>query len=564
MRILVLQLARFGDIYQTWPTLNALRRTYPGAEVHVLVRHRFRQALDNLDFVRVHVLPTAEVLEPIYEDGDEMRALNRLSSILETLAAQKFSRVINLSFSPLSSFVTDYLSDATVSVAGYSRFADGFFNPTDDFSAYFYAQVGVGRANRYHLTDLFAGVAGVELEDADFRALPEPSARRGVVVHLGASQIEKTYAPEKWAEVLTELRKLTAEPVTLIGSAAERALSAAVIARAQIKDVIDRTGETTLPELFDVLNQAKLMIGADSGPVHIAALTATPVCNLSSRAVNFWETGPVSAGSRVLWAEEVDHVEPARVAREAASMLSGSAPVGPCAVRVARAEPFQLHQMSGGDDFRWALIEALYTGTPYPSTEAQLDLLAFQRLHELAELALENLARWDGPGRAAAAQQLSLVDDLLPEIAKMNGRVEPVVQWFQTQRLRVGPGAADAILVRTKTLFEELRTISAVFFTPVETIDGIRQAIALGADIAPALREYDFANVETRFHELIAVLHELAARSTNVGPETAAGWSTLVSSLGEALAARDFIELADRLEFELPRELQSLVPDVLV
>ena len=558
MRILVLQLARFGDIYQTWPTLNALHRAHPEAEIHVLVRQRFRAALEGLDFVRAHVLPTADVLEPIYRDGDENRALGRLTSILDSLASHNFARVINLSFSPASSFITDYLSEGQTSVSGYSRFADGFFNPTDDFSAYFYAQVGVGRANRYHLTEIFAGVAGVELIDQDFVSGSAATERHGVVIHPGASQVEKAYAPERWAEVIVELRQRTSEPIIVIGSADERELAAAIIARANVADVTNLAGQTTLPDLFRVIGGASLMLGADSGPVHIAALTATPVCNLSGDAVNFWETGPISAGSRVLRAGEVNELEPARVAHEAAAMLDGAPPTSPCLTRPARARPYVAHDLDLGDGFAWALIEALYTGAPYPTTERPLDRLAFQRLFEVSDLALENLDRWRGPGRAAAAQQLSLVDDILPEIAKMNPRVEPVLQWFQTQRLRLGPGTADETLARTRAAFEELRVVSSVYFTPLSAADGVRRAIALGRDIAPVLREHDFAHVETQFNELIAVLHDLATGAHGRGEAPTTGWSALVSSLGDALAARDYIELADRLEFELPVDLGHL------
>ena len=45
MKILILQLARLGDIYQTWPTVRALKRTL-GSDVQVdmLIRSRFAAA----------------------------------------------------------------------------------------------------------------------------------------------------------------------------------------------------------------------------------------------------------------------------------------------------------------------------------------------------------------------------------------------------------------------------------------------------------------------------------------------------------------------------------------
>jgi hypothetical protein len=371
-----------------------------------------------------------------------------------------------------------------------------------------------------------------------------------VVVHLGASQASKAYPAELWADVLSAVREKTDEPITLIGSAEERALATSVVERAGIDRLHDLTGATGIADLFDVIAGAQVLVGADSAPIAIASLTATPAVNLSCDAVNFWETGPVSAGSRVLFEPVISDLAPARVAAEIVAVLEHRPPTGPCAVRASRAEPYQLHDMPD-DAFAWHLIEALYAGAPYPETTSSLDFAAFKRLHEVAEVALDQLARWHGPERAAAAQQMSLVDDLLPAIARMNPRVEPLVQWFQTERLRLGPGAADDILTATTKLFRDLAVIAAVYVEPVDRAADLRRAVALGLEIAPRLREYDFASVETSFNELIATL-ERCGDPTKVGDE---GFSTWVRELGDALAARDFIELADRLEHELPREL---------
>src|SRR4051794_29867404 len=110
MRILVLQLARFGDIYQSWPAIKALQRSFPGAEVHALVRSRFSQATEGLAGVTVHELNTADVLKPILESGDENAALSRLSDLIERLEALRFDRIINLSFSPFSSYLTNAIA----------------------------------------------------------------------------------------------------------------------------------------------------------------------------------------------------------------------------------------------------------------------------------------------------------------------------------------------------------------------------------------------------------------------------------------------------------------------
>ena len=45
MKILILQLARLGDLYMSWPAMKALRRQYPTAEIHLMVRSSFKEAM---------------------------------------------------------------------------------------------------------------------------------------------------------------------------------------------------------------------------------------------------------------------------------------------------------------------------------------------------------------------------------------------------------------------------------------------------------------------------------------------------------------------------------------
>jgi ADP-heptose:LPS heptosyltransferase len=563
MRTLVLQLARFGDIYQSWPVLRALRRGDPDGELHVLVRSRFADGLRGLDGVIPRVLPTPEILGSILQREDVDGAHARLTDFLSGLGS--FDRIVNLSFSPASSFLTDILStgpeEKSVEARGYTRHADGFLSIPDDPSAYFYAQVGIGRANRYALTDLFAAVAGVDLRDEDFlppsgiRVSADTGARENrVVVHLGASQAEKTYPPELWARTLSEIKKVYNGKIILIGSADEKPLADGVLRLAGDPEVDNRVGATGLDGVFTLLASARLLIGADSAPVHMAALTATPVLNLSCAAVNFHETGPQSAGSRVLHAAEMHQLAPGRVVAEALAMLKGEVPTGPCYTRAKRGESWRAVDLAD-DDFTWALAQALYTGTPYPPARHTADKLAFQRLFEVAELALAQFDRADG----GDARMLGMIDELLEEIPRLHPPVDPVVQWFQTQRLRLGPAPIEDTRAATRRLFEELLWVSAVYRAPSVPSTDAARAVALCESCSAELRDYRFKEVEDDFQILVSLLQDLARHSTKVGERS---WSSVLFAMNDALHRRDFIDLADQLEYELKPHLKTLASDV--
>lgn len=537
MRTLVLQLARFGDIYQTWPVLNALKRA--GDEVHVLVRQRFQGALEGLDVV-AHALPTADVLGPVYNDGDELAAVANLEAFLQPLVAARYDRIVNLSFSPLSSYLTDWLSHPHTQVGGYTRHPDGFLAIPDDASAYFYAQVGVGRPNRYHLTDIFATVAQVELTAADY--LPAKERKNRICIHLGASQAHKAYPPELWATAAAKLRGSYAGEIVLIGSADERKLAEAVCAR--VPGLDNRAGRTTLPELLDLIATSRLLLGADSAPVHMAALADTPVLNLSGASVNFYETGP--ARGRVLFKDEVSAIDPADVAREAFAMLNDLPPQTACFDRPDRQGTFQ-----APGDFAWDLIQALYTGSTYPPA-APTDALAFRRLFEVAELALAQIPRLGGRGGAQAAAILEGVDEMLQQIAQLAPGVAPVVRWFDTQRLRLPPATQEQTRERTHKLFEELLWIAAVYRPERDANDVRREASALCLRLAPGLRECELG--ATDFQALVTTLQELSRHSTNVEGRD---WSEILREAEQSLGSQDYIALADLLEHQLAPLLRN-------
>lgn len=550
MRILVLQLARFGDIYQTWPTLNALKRQYPEAELHVLIRQRFREALDGFPGIVEHCWPTVEILEPIFLRGSVDEALQRLRPILGDLEALAFDRVINLSFSPLSSFITDFLSRETTVVTGYTRHSDGFLSLPDDASAYFFAQGEIGRSNRFHITSIFASVAQVDLQEEDFRAIATKVERKAkVMIHLGASQSLRIYPAELWVKFLKSVVPTTDCEWILVGAPNERAVAETVCSLVGHPRLKNQCGSTSLPELMKDLSEARMLVGCDSAPAQMASLVQTPVLQLSSATANFWTTGPTSAGSRVVYSTSLDEIPPERIAAEALSMLASEIPAGPCALRIHPLEQYSLHKLQF-DDFAWNLIEALYTQNSYPRCEREEDLLAFQRLFELAELALQHIDHLNDPDRGKTAREiLDQIDPLITEVGRQNRNVDPLVQWFDTERLRMPPGSSQEIFALTKKLFTDLLTITSVYRRFSNDLKEVcASAVELCRQCAPAIRNFQFAEVQDQFQKLVSTLHELSRHSTKVGERD---WSVLLHGLNVALDRRDLIELADQLEYEV-------------
>jgi ADP-heptose:LPS heptosyltransferase len=103
MKILVTQLTRLGDIFQTWPVLRAIQRNHPEAEIHFLVRSRFAAAAEGLEGIHLRVIDFKEILSPLIDSEPQIKgSMQGLRESLDALARFNFDQVINLTFSPFT------------------------------------------------------------------------------------------------------------------------------------------------------------------------------------------------------------------------------------------------------------------------------------------------------------------------------------------------------------------------------------------------------------------------------------------------------------------------------
>lgn len=457
MKILVIQLARFGDIYQTVPVVRALARTHARSEITVLVREKFKDATHAFDSsVRIETLKTSHILSPlIFQAHGEQESIDKLAAAVDGLG--KFDLIINLSFSPFSSYLTDELADSGTRVRGYTRTHDGFLALPDDVSAYFYAQAGVSRFNRIHVTDLFAMVAGVELKAEDFCANSSEN-RNGVVIQVGASQAQKTLSPTEWQSVIEAVRSTTREPITLVGSKED---AGTPLFLSQLADVHDLRGRTQLSETFELIRRSSFLIAPDSVTHHIAALTATPSFSIGVGEVRFWETGPRVLGSRVFQLGSERDIS--TLCTEIQSALRTD-PAGPKVFQVKASEGVLYSGSESSDDFSWNLISALYMDGDFPPPTHHKTVLALRRIIELSELGLEQLTHIENPrAQSVALGILNEIDFLMNQVTRIDESIQPLVNWFITQKIRITSTEFALVLDETKKVYQDLQTVLKVY-----------------------------------------------------------------------------------------------------
>ena len=102
---------------------------------------------------------------------------------------------------------------------------------------------------------------------------------RPIAIHPGAGAAVKLWRAERWATVADTLARETGVDVLLTGSEAERPGCQEIAAQMETEARV-MAGETTLDQLAALLSQCRLVLGLDSGPLHLAVSVGTPTVQL--------------------------------------------------------------------------------------------------------------------------------------------------------------------------------------------------------------------------------------------------------------------------------------------
>jgi ADP-heptose:LPS heptosyltransferase len=129
--------------------------------------------------------------------------------------------------------------------------------------------------------------AGIEPETPFVAVSPISTGKQGV----------KAYPLDHWAAVCRGLSQRG--PVVVVGSGADRAAHDEIVAGAPDR-VVSLAGETSALTLAAVLERASCVVGADTGPIHVAAAMGTR-CVVLFGASDPHRTAPSGEGHTILY-----------------------------------------------------------------------------------------------------------------------------------------------------------------------------------------------------------------------------------------------------------------------
>jgi len=303
VRILIVRTSALGDVVHALPVLTALRRHLPQARIGWVVEEAMAPVLAG------H--PDLDELIPVRlrhwgKEPFTRRTVRELAAFLGAL--DRFAPEVTLDLmgnhkAGVISALT--LSDRRIGAARHAR--------REPSSAAWISEPVAPRG--IHVVDrMLSLLDGLELpaEPADFgaekifrgeipvaareifAAHPEPF----VLIHPGAGWPNKIYPPERWGEVARRLREATGLPALVALAHGEETLAATV--EAASGGAARAVAAPDLPTLAALLRQARLVLGGDSGPTHLAHALGTPILMVMG-PTGPERNGPYGAPERAVW-----------------------------------------------------------------------------------------------------------------------------------------------------------------------------------------------------------------------------------------------------------------------
>jgi heptosyltransferase-1 len=278
LRILIVRTSALGDVVHALPVLTALRRQLPEAKIGWVVEEPMAPLLEghpDLDALLVVRLRQwrRSLRSPAIQNLRELRAF---LSALDRFAPDAVLDLMGNHKAGVISALT--LADRRIGFARSAR--------REPSSAIWISQPVVPRGA--HAVDRMLSLLdalGLPAEPADFGPeklfREEPAAVRDaagepfVLLHPGAGWANKRYPPAWWGEAARRLHAAAGVPIRVAVARGEEELAAGV--QAAGGEAVRTVPAPDLRTLAALIRRARLMLGGDSGPTHLAHALGTPV-----------------------------------------------------------------------------------------------------------------------------------------------------------------------------------------------------------------------------------------------------------------------------------------------
>ena len=279
-RFLVIRLSSIGDIVHTLPAVAALGRAHPQAEIHWAVDDRFSALVATNPFVsRVIRLDTLGWRKSPASAG----TMTEIRQGFEALREYPYDAAIDFQ-GLMKSAILARLTHSQKRIGLASKWL------REPLAAALYTH-RVTPQNCTHVIEINLSLVeslgarpskwefplpdNPQDKEAVREQLQKLGTREFIIVNPGGGWKSKRWSPANYAELIGRLAGQVPFDILVTGSPQEEETAREILTRADASRA--KWFPSTLLQFIALAREAKLLIGGDTGPLHLAAAAGTPI-----------------------------------------------------------------------------------------------------------------------------------------------------------------------------------------------------------------------------------------------------------------------------------------------
>lgn len=271
--ILFIRMRLLGDIIFTIPAVQIYRKHFPGHNIYYVVEERFRAIAELIPGIeKVIVIPYKMTFKDLLRFRQAIREIG-------------FFAVIDFHSGPKSALLT-FLTGIKTRIGyrtpnrnwAYNRLTPRFIGDTIAHSVINQARL------LEHLGIVITGASQavpgyppIEIPPGDISAELKAALKENktkIVIHIGAGNKFRDWGQAKFSALVKKLQD-EGFRVFLIGGTDKEIARGEQLQR--MYDVVNFTGKLAIKETLYLIAHSDIYFGIDSGPLHLASLTAAPI-----------------------------------------------------------------------------------------------------------------------------------------------------------------------------------------------------------------------------------------------------------------------------------------------
>jgi len=298
MRILIIKLSAIGDVIHSLAFLNALKTSFPSSEISWVVSEKSLQILEKHPMLEnVFIFNRNNFGKNPFNPFNWTEIYNSLRELSDKINKKKFDIAIDLQGLFKSGVIMGMVNaKEKIGFSGQRELSSLFLNKKlPKYNKEIHAVERYLCLAKYIGADIKNPSFPLYYNDNDYELFTkimkenhlEGKNIAGIIP--GAGWKTKLWTSKGFSDIIKYLGKNDIKTV-IIGSNSDRKFSNEIISKSDI-NTIDLTGKTNLRVLSLLYKKIKITISTDTGPMHLADASGTPVISLFGPTAP-WRTGP--------------------------------------------------------------------------------------------------------------------------------------------------------------------------------------------------------------------------------------------------------------------------------